>query len=106
MGLQPKWCLPDCAKDDGSLNLHQEPPDDIEQVTGWDKIRKGSQNGFFLLLLTLGWWGLGASDQGAEELGRWAEAFDDLRCVLGFLLNKQVVHREDEDEEPLPITKR
>lgn len=104
ISLQPKWRIPDS---DGNIDIESlivDPPTDT-QTSDWLALRKGSQNGIFLLILTLGWWGLGASDQGDKELTRWASAFDDLRFVMEFLLNEEEEEgncggeREDSEED-------
>ena len=52
-----------------------------------------------MLLLALGWWGVRASDQGDEEMGRWAEAFDDIQWGLEYMLN------DSEEEEEIAKNK-
>lgn len=94
-GLQPKWRV--LANDSSTtVTLSQDPPDDAV-LSDWSEIKKGSQNGFFLLILTLGWWGVGASDQGPDELERWAAALDELRWVLEFLLNDEGDGGDDDE---------
>ena len=74
--LQPDWHLEVSAKDadDFGISLGWDPPKDAI-ISDWQDIKKGSQNGFFLLLLSLGWWGVGASDQGEDMLSQWVLRF-------------------------------
>lgn len=70
IGLQLKWHIPESESDGNDINISsliQEPPTHA-QNSNWAALWKGSQSGVFLLILTLGWWGLGASDQGEYEL--------------------------------------
>ena len=62
-----------------------DAPNDAS-LSDWNEIWKGSQNGIFLLILTLGWWAVAACDQGNEEMGKWADTLGDLQWVLGFIL--------------------
>ena len=99
MHLQPDWRL-DTHSEDASgsgISLSQDPPEDAI-ISDWQDIKKGSQNGLFLLLLSLGWWGLGASDQGEDVLSWWACAFDDLRWVLEFLVSEENDNQESDKE--------
>ena len=103
ISLQPKWRIPDSdgntdsdGDTDNICSLIQDPPANA-QTSDWLALRKGSQNGIFLLILTLGWWGLGASDQGDDELSQWASAFDDLRWVMEFLVNEEGKKGDCED---------
>lgn len=95
IGLQPQWRIHENSADISTLA--RDPPDNAA-LSDWDEIRKGSPNGFFVLLLALGWWGVGACDQGDEEMERWADAFDDLRWALEFMLNEGDEDEVDEDE--------
>jgi hypothetical protein len=106
-GLQPKRRLLNNpgGSQNTKLDLDQNPPVDL-QLSDWNEIRKGSQNGFFLLLLTLGWWGVGASDESSQELERWGEAFDDLRRVLEILISEDNNDDESDELESLPLKKR
>lgn len=94
-GLQPKWCV---LTNDSSttITLSKDPPNDAV-LLDWSEIKKGSQNGFFLLILTLGWWGVGASNQGPNELERWAATLDELKWVLEFLLNDEGDRGDNEE---------
>lgn len=96
--LQPDWRIETLADDDADgMSLTRDPPEDAV-ISDWPELKKGSQNGFFLLLLSLGWWGLGASDQGEDALGRWGYAFDDLRWVLEFLVSGEADGVESDEE--------
>ena len=98
--LQPDWHLEVSAKDanDFGISLGQDPPEDAI-ISDWQDIKKGSQNGFFLLLLPLGWWGVGASDLGEDMLSRWASAFDNLRWVLEFLISDENGESDKESDK-------
>ena len=70
--------------------LNQVPIDLDAKFECLSELRKRSQNGFFLLLLALGWWGVGASDQGTSELLRWDEdkkTIPELILVVSTLAN-------------------
>ena len=99
MHLQPDWCLnaPSEYADISGISLSQDPPEDTI-ILDWQDIKKGSQNGLFLLLLSLEWWGLGTSDQGEDALSWWAYAFNDLRWVLEFLVSEDNDNGESEEE--------
>ena len=102
--LQPDWCIETITDDDDTpgMSLTWDPPEDAI-LLDWREIKKGSQNGFFLLLLTLGWWGLGASSQGKDVLWWWAYALGDLRWVLEFLFSDEEDNMEsykEGDREP------
>ena len=99
MHLQPDWCLnaPSEDADISGISLSQDPPEDTI-ILDWQDIKKGSQNGLFLLLLSLGWWGLGTSDQGEDALSWWAYAFNDLRWVLEFLVSEDNDNGESEED--------
>ena len=71
----------------------------IPESNPWGKLRKGSQNRFFLLLLTIGWWGVGTLDQGTAEIERWGKAFDNLHNVLYFWVTDEDKEEGEEEEE-------
>ena len=71
-----------------------DAPNDAS-LSDWNEIQKGSQNGIFLLILTLGWWAVASCNQGNEEMGKWADALDDLQWVLGFILFQ---HDKEKDQ--------
>ena len=52
-----------------------------------------------MLLLALGWWGVGSCNQGKDEMEGWVDAFDDLRWVLELMLK---VVDQDEGEGTIP----
>jgi hypothetical protein len=54
--LQPKW------RDIGEGKLSREVPEGEE----WSQICRGGANGFFMIVLTLGWW-IMAADQNTEQ---------------------------------------
>ena len=106
-GLQPK-----CHHHENNGTPIQDTPDNT-QLSNWSKIRKGSQNGIFLLFLTLRWWAVSASDQGDEALKKWANAFDDFRWVLELLLNEEseeemerMPNKCTDAHDPCPLPKR
>lgn len=71
----------------------------------WDNLCKGSQNGFFTLLLSLGWWGQAVCDQGPDPRDLWAGAFYDLIWVLEQIVKKLKVEKGQSDK-PKSSTKR
>ena len=99
MHLQPDWHLDTLSEDASSsgISLSRDPPEDAI-ILDWQDIKKGSQNGLFVLLLSLGWWGLGTSDQGEDMLSWWACTFDDLRWVLEFLVSEENDNQESDEE--------
>ena len=107
-GLQPKWHPHD---NNGRGTLIQDAPDNA-QLSDWSEIRKGSQNRNFLFFLTLGWWAVGASDQGDEAVKKWADAFDNFRWVLELLLNEEseeetrMPDKCTDARDPCPLSKR
>lgn len=96
--LQPDWRT-ESESAQPTHSLSQDPPDFVTEPYDWDEVKKGSQNGFFLLLLTLGWWGVGAFDQDATELERWGEAFDDVRWLLDMLISEEEELAEEDEGE-------
>lgn len=63
----------------------------------WDILRKGTQNGFFMVILSLGLWLRGL--QNKEEKGRWpcGDAMKEVDWVLGQMITSG---------ETLVLTKR
>jgi hypothetical protein len=70
-GLQPEWRL----LDDGTFL--QEAQDMGEQ---WVNLRQGGPNGFFLIVLALGWWVKGTDGKGDLGLHK---LLDDITWVMG-----------------------
>jgi hypothetical protein len=78
IGLQPDWR--------GGSELLTEPPEGFD----WGELEKGGQNGLFLLLLSLGWWGAGASDQSEEASDAMAHAYESFGWALSHILATRV----------------
>lgn len=97
--LQPEWRI---QKEGDSIQLVGEPPEDYDS-SDWADIKKGGPNGIFSLILSLGWWGSGASDQSAAQIQDWNTAFNDLAWVLEFLITEA---DEDQDESNVVPGKR
>lgn len=59
---------------------------DTPEECDWTELMKGGPNGFFLILLSYGWWGVGAVDADSNEIqpafDEWKSAFQDLDWVL------------------------
>jgi hypothetical protein len=79
--LQPEW------RGEGP-----EFATDIPEVAEWTELIKGGPNGFFLIVLSYGWWGAGAVDAELNEVqpafDQWKEAFLDLDWVLRCMVEK------------------
>lgn len=87
ISLQPEWRIKQTdAK--GTALIKQKPED--ADCSEWGDIKKGGPNGIFSLLLTLGWWGVGASGQAKLHADNWTKAYDDLRWVLDALLEEGI----------------
>ena len=62
IGLQPQWHIDAGPNAEDSVDIRtlaHDPPNNTA-LSNWDEIQKGSPNGFFMLLLALGWWGVGS----------------------------------------------
>jgi hypothetical protein len=69
-GLQPEWRL----LEDGTFL--QEVPDTGEE---WETLRRGGPNGFFVIVLALGWWA--AAMDWKDDIGL-LNALDDVTWVV------------------------
>lgn len=103
ISLQPESRV--SYKESEGTSLTDDVPQDSDG-SAWCEIRKGGPNGIFLLLLTLGWWGVGASDQieaQTDEIegqtSTWSKAFNDLGWVLESLL--EIDDHAYQDEESI-----
>jgi hypothetical protein len=84
--LQPDWR----KTADGTL---------LRDVDGdWLSLRKGGNNGFFMIVLTLSWW-LRAIDGVVEAEGEISKAFSDVNWVLDHLLSLKRARDEIMDDE-------
>ena len=74
--LQPEW------RDEGpDLSL------ELPESTDWTVVRKGHPNVFFIILLSISWWGYAIHDQSDELIEDWIAAYQDVDWVLDRLLN-------------------
>jgi hypothetical protein len=64
MGLQPHWR----KASNGSLLR----PNETSESQEWPQICIGGLNGFFMVILTLAWWIMGADDDWKDETLCWA----------------------------------
>jgi hypothetical protein len=74
--LQPEW------RGDG--------PDfsrDIPEDASWTEICKGGPNGFFIILLSIAWWGVAVQDQSSGIQGDWYDAYEDVSWVLDSMID-------------------
>jgi hypothetical protein len=60
----------------------------------WEETRKGSQNGFFMVLLTLAWWRKAAVT--TNDVADFKVAFDDVSWVVDCMLGKGKRPRDDD----------
>jgi hypothetical protein len=72
-GLQPSW------RGTNPSALTRKVP---RGYNDWSAIRKGGQNGIFVVILTLGWWLVGARNNDGRGIAKCEEALDDLVWVL------------------------
>lgn len=73
MSLQPSW-----RGTDHTVLLRKAPKGEID----WSATRKGGQNGFFIILLALGWWFLGVKHNDSRGVDDCVHALDDVTWVL------------------------
>lgn len=95
--LQPRWRI------DGNGDLTEEY--DVPEGCDWAGVQKGGPNGFYMLLLTLGWWGIATEDRGQEAREYWGKAFFDIDWVLHQMLSRLIEESEDPETEA-PTQKR
>jgi len=88
--LQPEWR-------GETFPLSTEAP----EVSDWSELRKGGPNGIFVVLLSLGWWGMAMESD--EELTSWGDVFMGFRWVLEQLLGDT---NADTDIEGAPVRKK
>ena len=69
--LQPDW------RGDGLDFLR-----DIPEGASWAEIRKGGPNSFFIILLSIVWWGVAVQDQNSGIQNDWFDAYEDVNWVL------------------------
>jgi hypothetical protein len=94
--LQPEW--------------RGEGPDfsyDLPEDAQWPELQKGGSNGFYLLLLSYGWWGAATTDDNdvpiEPQYSEWKDSFLDIVWVLdqmvsGLALQSRKRAREEEEE--------
>jgi hypothetical protein len=93
-GLQPPTCLK-------GGELIRELACELESDS-WEETRKGSQNGFFTVLLTLAWWRKAAA--AASDVVHFKAAFDNVSWVADCMLRAGKRARDD-DSAPGPSKK-
>ena len=94
--LQPEWR-------GGNDGFSTDAPDDAD----WTELQKGGANGFFLILMSVCWWGAAVLDDNGEEIepaySKWLKAIEDVQWVLESMVegletsNKRT--RDEADEE-------
>jgi hypothetical protein len=72
-GLQPSW------RGNESNSLSRTVP---AGAVDWSRTRKGGLNGFFIIILALGWWFLGAKNNDSRNISNCGHALDDVIWVL------------------------
>ncbi|KIM73704.1 hypothetical protein PILCRDRAFT_15000 [Piloderma croceum F 1598] len=72
-GLQPSW-----RGNEPTSILCTVPTGAVD----WSGTRKGSSNGFFVIILALGWWFLGAKNNNGRNISNCGHALDDVIWVL------------------------
>lgn len=75
--LQPSWRL----ASDSKLSLSGQVPSSVN----WSMTEKGTANGFFIIVLALGWWALGlkyADDCGTQDHNDFSRALGEATWVL------------------------
>jgi hypothetical protein len=77
MGLQPNWR----KASDGSLLR----PNETSESREWPQICIGGTNGFFMVILTLAWWIMGADNDWKDETLCWA--VDEAIWALGEVIS-------------------
>ena len=76
--LQPDWR----SSENGPLI------EDFLDDPDFPELEKGGPNGIFLLILSLGWWGMAISDQEPSKSRAFCEAMHSLQTVLDALVRK------------------
>ena len=76
--LQLDWCC------NGDGPLVEDFPDDSDVP----ELGKGGPNGIFLLILSLGWWGMAVSDHKQLKVNSFHEAMHSLLTVLDAIVQK------------------
>ena len=74
--LQPEW------RGDGPDFSH-----DIPEDVSWAEICKGGPNSFFIILLSIVWWGVAVQDQSSGIQGNWYDAYEDVSWVLNGMID-------------------
>jgi hypothetical protein len=82
--LQPDSCIGDGGK------LTREAQGEL-----WEEMRKGSQNGFFMVILTLAWWREAAVK--ANDTTGFTTALNDVSWVVDHMLRPGKRTRDDDD---------
>lgn len=72
--------------------------DGFTSVLNWDSIAKHGDNGLFIILLTLVWWGA-ASREARIDLKGWEEAVDDAAWVIDRISNGGANKTTDANEQ-------
>jgi hypothetical protein len=76
--LQPVWRGPGPVFSTDTADIPEDNP--------WPELEKGGPNGFFLVLLSYGWWGAAATDATGKEIeptySEWKNQFTDIEWAL------------------------
>jgi hypothetical protein len=104
--LQPEW------RGDGPNFSHDIP----KSGGGWQELRKGGQNGFYLILLSFCWWPKGVVTSAGKPIqphySMWLDMFRDVKWALQQMVSeletsqKHVREENDKAEDPKPASKR